>query len=296
MGHDLRGDRVDSFLSSDLQPQLLDACATVLTRTTSDSSSSITVENNSFHDFEHRSPFPLTRWTNQQHTLYLNSLEASFVNELHRSIRLRGSLQNNIDKAPTSRTLQNLPKMPRQKSLVIQDGFRKISHEKIEHMLESTADSHVLAESQLGVTSVERGSSLTDPNAYEDGLLCDEGIHGKGISTFSKMSRRTLEKQTNRQSFHFQLVGSTTEVKDQSFKNEEARSSCKPMAKRLKTAAAAAASSNDQVVPFGNFHTMDVSTSTNSNSENKGDKLLSELPESFHFRKSDLPCFLRGRC
>ncbi|XP_019421412.1 PREDICTED: uncharacterized protein LOC109331405 isoform X3 [Lupinus angustifolius] len=276
MGHDLRGDRVDSFLSSDLQPQLLDACATVLTRTTSDSSSSITVENNSFHDFEHRSPFPdqLTRWTNQQHTLYLNSLEASFVNELHRSIRLRGSLQNNIDKAPTSRTLQNLPKMPRQKSLVIQDGFRKISHEKIEHMLESTADSHVLAESQLGVTSVERGSSLT----------------------FSKMSRRTLEKQTNRQSFHFQLVGSTTEVKDQSFKNEEARSSCKPMAKRLKTAAAAAASSNDQVVPFGNFHTMDVSTSTNSNSENKGDKLLSELPESFHFRKSDLPCFLRGRC
>ncbi|CAL0331322.1 unnamed protein product [Lupinus luteus] len=312
MGHDLRGDRVDSFLSSDPEPSLLDACATVVTRTTSDSSSSITVENNSFRDFEHRSPFPeldarcmlkslfcssdqLTRWTNQQHTLYLNSLEASFVNELHHSIWLRGSLQNNIDKAPKFRTLQNSPKMPRQKSLAIQDGFRKISHAKIEHMLESTADSHVLAESQLGLTSVERGSSLTEPTAYDDGLLCGEGIRGKGISTFSKRSTRTLEKQTNCQSFHLQLGGSTTEVEDQSFKNEEARSRCEPMAKRLKTAATAA-SSNDQVVPFENFHTADVPTSTNWNSGNKGDKLLSELPESFHFRKSDLPCFLRGRC
>ncbi|KAE9607278.1 hypothetical protein Lal_00025975 [Lupinus albus] len=273
MGHDLRGDRVDSFISSDLQPQLLDACATVLARTTSDSSSSITVENISFRDFEHHSPFPdhLTRWTNQQHTLYLNSLEASFVNELHHSIWLRGSLQNNIDKTPKSRILQNSSKMPRQKSLAIQDGFMKISHEKIEHMLESTADSHVHAESQLGLTSVERGSRLT----------------------FSKRLARTLEKQTNCQSFHLELVGSTTEVKDQNFKNEEARSSCEPMAKRLK--AAAAASSNNQVVPFGNFHTPDVSTSTNSNSENKGDKLLSELSESFHFPKSDQPCFLRGR-
>ncbi|CAL0312127.1 unnamed protein product [Lupinus luteus] len=286
MGHDLGFDRVDSLISSDPEPPLLDACETVLTRTTSESSSSITVANNSFHDLELHSPFPdlSTRWTNQQHSLYLNHLEDSFVNELHHSMSLRGwSLQNSIN-------------MPRQQSLAKQDGFlKKISHEKTEHMLESTAESHVVAESQLGLASLEKGNSLIEPNAYYDVLFCDEGIRGKGISKFSKRSPGSLEKQSNCRSSHLELVGSTTEVTDQSFKNEEAGSSCKPMAKRLK-AAAAADSINDQVVPFGNFHTTDVSTSTNSSSENKEHKLLSEFPESFRFPKSDPPFFRRGRC
>ncbi|KAE9613606.1 hypothetical protein Lalb_Chr05g0219211 [Lupinus albus] len=299
MGNDLAFDRVDSLISSDPEPPLLDACETVLTRTTSDSSSSITVANNSFHDLELHSQFPdqSTGWTNQQHSLYLNYLEDSFVNELHRSMSLRGwSLQNSINNDSKSRTLQNSINMPRLQSLAIQDGFlKKINHEKIEHMLESTAESHVVAESQLGLTSVEKGNSLAEPNAYVDVLFCDDGIHGKGISKFSKRSFGSLEKQSNCRSFHLELVGSTTDVTDQSFKNEEARSSCKPMAKRLKTAADDA-SINDQVVPVGNFHTTDVSTSTNSTSENKGHKLLSELPESFHFQKSDPPFLRKGRC
>jgi hypothetical protein len=32
----------------------------------------------------------LTEWTDQKHSLYLDSLEASFVTELQRSMRLRG--------------------------------------------------------------------------------------------------------------------------------------------------------------------------------------------------------------
>jgi hypothetical protein len=32
----------------------------------------------------------LTEWTDEKHRLYLDSLEASFVTELHRSMRLRG--------------------------------------------------------------------------------------------------------------------------------------------------------------------------------------------------------------
>ncbi|OIW10188.1 hypothetical protein TanjilG_27939 [Lupinus angustifolius] len=214
MGHDLGFDRVDSLISSDPEPPLLDACETVLTRTTSDSSSSITVANNSFHDLELHSPFPgqSTRWTNQQHSLYLNHLEDSFVNELHRSISLHGwRLQNSIDKDSKSRTLQKSINMPRQQSLAIQDGFlKKISHERIEHMLESTAESHVVAESRLGLASLEKGNSLTEPNAYDDALFRDDGIHGKGISKFSKRSPGILEKQSNCRLFHLELVGSTT--------------------------------------------------------------------------------------
>ncbi|KAG5023512.1 hypothetical protein JHK85_019854 [Glycine max] len=158
-------------------------------------------------------------------------------------------------------------------SLALQDGCqKKINLERVAPMLESTADSHVLAGSQFKLTSVDGGCSLR-----EHGLLCDEEIHARGSSIF------TLE-----------MACSSTEVTDQNFKDEDARSSCMPLVKRLKTATADS-SSTDQVVPFGKVHTPDVSTSSNASSENKGHELLSEPPVSYHFPTSDLPYFLRGR-
>ncbi|KHN43069.1 hypothetical protein glysoja_007599, partial [Glycine soja] len=214
-----------------------------------------------------------TRWTDQQHSLYIRSLEASFVNELHRSMRLHHlSLKNSTDEAYKCRFLQNSHNMPKQ-SLALQDGCqKKINLERVAPMLESTADSHVLAGSQFQLTSVDGGCSLR-----EHGLLCDEEIHARGSSIF------TLE-----------MACSSTEVTDQNFKDEDARSSCMPLVKRLKTATADS-SSTDQVVPFGKVHTPDVSTSSNASSENKGHELLSEPPVSYHFPTSDLPYFLRGR-
>ncbi|TKY59085.1 hypothetical protein E2542_SST16161 [Spatholobus suberectus] len=260
-------------------------------------SSAVTVDNTS-KDFSHHSapaPFLLTRWTDQQHSQYIRSLEASFVNELHRSMRLRcWSLKNSTDEAYECRILQNSHNMPRQ-SLALRDGCqKKVNLKRIAPMLESTADSHVLAGSQFELTSVDRGCSLREPNTCKHGMLCDEEIHGRGISTFTDRSPRSLEKQCICRSFHLELACSTTEVTDQNFKDEEARSNCMPMMKRLKTATADG-SSSDQVVPIGKFHTPDVSTSSNSTSENKGHELLSEPPESYHFPKSDLPYYLRGR-
>ncbi|RDX72061.1 hypothetical protein CR513_48507, partial [Mucuna pruriens] len=281
--------------SSDLEP-LPD-----LTRSSS-VSSAVTVDNTS-KDFSHHSaPAPFldqsTRWTDQQHSLYIRSLETSFVNELNHSMRLRfWSLKNSTDEAYKCRILQNSHNMPRQ-SLALQDGCpKKINLERIAPMLESTADSHVLAGSQFELTSVDRGCGLRGPNTCKHGILCDEEIHERGSSTFTDWSPRSLEKQCICRSFHLELAYSTTEVTDQNFKDEEARSSCMPMVKRLKNATA-----DDKVewnlfavVPFENFHTPDVSTSSNSTSENKGHELLSEPPESYHFQKSDLPYFLRGR-
>ncbi|KAG5143719.1 hypothetical protein JHK82_019414 [Glycine max] len=263
--HDLRRRRRSPPLTFDPKP------LPELARSAS-ASSAVTVDNAS-KGFSHPPLDQSTRWTDQQHSLYIRSLEASFVNELHRSMHLHHlSLKNSTDEAYKCRFLQNSHNMPKQ-SLALQDGCqKKINLERVAPMLESTADSHVLAGSQFKLTSVDGGCSLR-----EHGLLCDEEIHARGSSIF------TLE-----------MACSSTEVTDQNFKDEDARSSCMPLVKRLKTATADS-SSTDQVVPFGKVHTPDVSTSSNASSENKGHELLSEPPVSYHFPTSDLPYFLRGR-
>ncbi|XP_016182038.1 uncharacterized protein LOC107624097 [Arachis ipaensis] len=295
-------------VSSDPEP-LPRSCATELTRYTSASpSSAITVDNCASKDSSSRNfcagaaaaadaaSFPdiLAEWTDKQHRQYLNSLEASFVNELHRSMSSRGwCLQNNTDQACKPRTIQNSHHMPRQ-SLALHDICRKkISFEKFSTMLESTADSHVLAGSQNGLTPVDRGCSLRETNTYDHVLLCDDGVHAGKCSSFSDRAQRRLEQQYSCCSSHPDLVASTAEVTDQNFNSEVAGSSCMPVAKKAKTDAAEA-SSNDQVVPFGIIHTLDASIDSYSASRNKGRELLSKLPESLHFSKSDLHHFLRG--
>lgn len=92
-------------------------------------------------------------------------------------------------------------------SMALQDGCcKKIDLERIEPTLESTADSHV-AESQLGLTSGERSSSLREPNAYDHGLLCHAGIHARG-SSFSNRLPRSLKKQCKNTtgSFNFNFI------------------------------------------------------------------------------------------
>ncbi|XP_045813375.1 cold-regulated protein 27 isoform X1 [Trifolium pratense] len=257
----------------------------------SDSDSSATTVDNTSRD---TAPFLDTsrRWTDQLHKLYLSSLEASFVNELHHSIHLRGRrFHNNADEAYKCRALQNTPTMPRQ-SLALQDGFQeKINLEKIAPMLESAADSHVLAGSEPGFAMVDKVCSLREPITYDHGLFRNKEIHASGSSPSANRSAKScLEKQC---SFNEESGCSSTEVTDQNFKDEVASSSSMPKAKRLKTAAANG-SSTDQVVPFGKFQTTDVSTVSNSTPENEGQELLSELPESFRIPKSDLP-FLQDR-
>ncbi|KAK7319870.1 hypothetical protein RJT34_04598 [Clitoria ternatea] len=242
-----------------------------------------------------------TTWTDQQHRLYISSLEASFVNELHRSMRLRGlGLQNNTDEAYKRRTLQSSLNMP-SKSLALQDGCQKISLERVAPILESTADSHVLAGSQIGLTSIDRGCTLGDHNTNDHRLLCDEEVHARGCSTFIERSQRSFEKQggvqhsskRSQSPFHHDLVCRTAEVTDQNFNEEDARSSHMPMVKRLKTAAADGFGL-DQIVPFGKIHTPDVSTGIDSTSEYKGHELLSEPTESYHSQIHQIADLVHG--
>ncbi|KAL9327419.1 hypothetical protein ACSQ67_008064 [Phaseolus vulgaris] len=232
-----------------------------LTRSTSDSSA-VTLEDTSKNFSSHSAPaphlelilevfgvaresLPSTTWTDQQHSLYIRSLEASFVKELHRSMHLRcRSIKNSTDEACQCRILQNSHNMLKQ-TLALQDACQKrINLERISPLFESTADSHVLTGSQFELTSVDRGLSLGNPMTCKHGLLCDKEIHARGSSTFTDRSPRSLKKQCIGRSFHLELACSTTEVTDQNFKDEEAKSSCVPLVKRLKKATADGSSSD----------------------------------------------------
>ncbi|XP_054776271.1 cold-regulated protein 27-like isoform X2 [Prosopis cineraria] len=282
-------------------PEPFDSCGTELTRMNSDSSA-ITLDASKTSSPQCAAPFPLTKWTDHQHRLYLNSLEASFVNELHQSIQLRGwSLRRDSKEAFKSKNLQNSQNMTKQFPVMQDCCWKKICVERNEPMLESTADSHVLAGSSSILAPVARGCITRESDVYDYGMLCDEENCVRGISKFSRWSPRIIEKSCHRESvgcpaaitIYFQHLAEAT---DQNFKNEDqgATSSCMPMTKRLKTATAGA-SSNDQVVPSGNFHRTDVSSNINPLSENEGqDELLSELPESFHDANSVRHPFLRG--
>ncbi|KAI9123453.1 hypothetical protein K1719_004753 [Acacia pycnantha] len=275
-------------------PDLFDSCGTDLTQMNSDSSA-ITADASKASSQQFAEPFPIdqsTKWTDHQHRLYINSLEASFVNELYQSVQLRGrSLRNHSKEAFKSKTLQNSQNMTKQFPVVQDCCWKKICVERNESMLESTADSRVLAGSPSRLAPVARGCVTKESDVYDCGMLYDEGTRVRVISKFSRWSPRIIEK-----SYHQESVGYPAEASDQNFKNVDqvASSSCMPMTKRLKTATVGA-SSNDQVVPAGNFHRTGVSANINSSSENEGQhEFLSELPERFHNPNSDHHSFLRG--
>jgi hypothetical protein len=94
-------------------------------------------------------------------------------------------------------------------SLALQDGCqKKINLEKIAPMLESAADSHVLAGSEPGFAMVDKACSLGEPITYDHDLLCDKEIHASGSSaSANKSAKSCLEKQC---SFHEESGCSTT--------------------------------------------------------------------------------------
>ncbi|KAE8007980.1 hypothetical protein FH972_004533 [Carpinus fangiana] len=284
------------------QPQAMAGCGSELTRTSSDSSAitADTCKEPSRHCGNARMG-QLTEWTDQKHSLYLDSLEASFVTNLQRSMCLRGLCSQDNVRGTYS------PEEPRIKTrnssdefMVLRDGrWQKINFERNDNLLDSTADSHVVLGSPWIRHFTSSGKRRTERSLYvqEHGVLHHEGTHLKGNLTFASGSSRGLDHQGS--------FGGTTEISDQNFVDEDQgeKSSCASMVKRLKTSAADA-SRSDQVltkrnfvVPLGKFHTTDVSTADNASSEREQEgryELLSENPESLVCPKSDLHYFLKG--
>ncbi|KAM5549315.1 cold-regulated protein 28-like [Rosa sericea] len=229
----------------------------------------------------HATPGTSTEWTNEKHRSYINSLETSFVNKLYHSRHLRDCHpQKYVQGTHPSEELPfktyNSSEQVRESNLfiVVRDRrSQKIISPRNETLLESTADSNV---------TMERPR-------MDHIVSCYKGTHlrRKPTSEHSGVIARTSEQNP---ACHQDSVDSAAEISGQNFVDEDNRGklNCEFIPKRLKRASPNS-SSNDQLVPLGNFDTKEVSMAHNAPSgrEEQGHhQLLLEHRESFICPKS----------
>ncbi|XP_024028963.1 uncharacterized protein LOC21410139 isoform X1 [Morus notabilis] len=266
-----------------------DSFASELTRTDSDASA-ITL------DFSKDAWLPCdeamqqgksTEWTDEKHSMYLDYLEASFVDDLYHSMHLGGlGVKKNSRRPYTS-----------DKFVVREDrGRKKINDERNEPLFDSTADSHVVMERPLihHFKYPGKGCSVACLDSQEHVVLRENKMHSNGKLACLYESARSLEQKPVDRKCHWDIVGSAAEFSDQNFveDNPGGNPSRKSMSKRLKMAASDG-SGNDQIMLPENFHARGVSIGNNMfcTKEEGRNALLSDHPEDFVCPKSDIPIF-----
>ncbi|KAM7278933.1 hypothetical protein ACFE04_006067 [Oxalis oulophora] len=179
--------------------------------------------------------FPITQsisteWTNEKHSLYLKSMEASFVNQLHNSLDL-GSKSSGQFKVLRHGTWQklNFEKCDSQQNKVDKShGF--LSSPWIRHF-------KAVGKSHVGVPPNPREGSAKLRG--KKAIYCGVADIRSNFSHFSHSDR-----------YHDDMVSSDTEVSDQNFIDEqveEEKTSSLCTSKKMKTDD----SSSDQIVPLG---------------------------------------------
>ncbi|WCJ17685.1 cold regulated gene 27 [Euphorbia peplus] len=224
-------------------PEVGFGCVGGLMRSDSYYSSDITAE-------DCLAPGASTMWTDEKHSLYLDSLEASFVNHLNNPIGLRGCLREIL----WSR--YSYPAMPTNSSASArQDGKRqKTNLQRNKLLLESTADSPVVVENPINILTSSVKRSI-------------DACHDKGHNVTS--SERRLHAGENSPVCSAQSSPQhSIEVSDQNFLEvvgQRERSNCRARVKRLKRVAGDD-SSSDQVVPCQHPDTNHASASRQASS------------------------------
>ncbi|XP_059652879.1 cold-regulated protein 28 [Cornus florida] len=246
------GENLRPWMSS-APPDL--GCINELTRSNSDSFS-LTHENlkDICNQNAYGRPGHCTAWTDGKHSLYLDSLEASFVHQLHQSKGLLAwcSAQNTCDPNLSCQLPSNTCNSSDQ-FMVRQGGcYRKIKFERNQPALDSHVNLNGSQMHNFGCTG--KSHTIAPANLQKRRRLCGEETSLRGKGTFSDRLVASLEQLPICHQYHLDSVGSITEVSDQNFVDEdrEEKSSSLSMAKRLKTAAADT-SSKDQIVPQSRF-------------------------------------------
>ncbi|KAK2665081.1 hypothetical protein Ddye_003655 [Dipteronia dyeriana] len=266
-----------------------EGCRRELTRTYSDSSD-ITVE--SSHQTANARPGQAAGWTNEKHNAYLNSLEASFVQQLHHlhsSMGLHGRCSQGNISGPCSSQL--LSANTRYSSDQDGNGL-KIRCEVNETLFDDAADSHGMLESPriCHFTSVGKLQTATSFYALDHNALIYERLHLRDNTTFSCEPAGSSEQRLDRHLCHPSLDDSATaEVSDQNFVDEDRRdkSSHGSTAKRLKTAGVDALN-NDKVSQFGRLNVTAISRASSEREELVHQEFLSEHPESSASPRSNM--------
>ncbi|CAK9135312.1 unnamed protein product [Ilex paraguariensis] len=185
-----------------------------------------------------------TEWTDEKHSLYLKSMEASFVDQLYSSFGLlRWSPQRNSSLDPqSSRQMHASNCVPSGQYKVLQDGcWAKINFRRDESQLNKADGPGVL---------------LANPWIRHFRSGCRPMV--KTSASRKKPALATASNRFPGSQSHLcghDSIGSSAEVSDQNFVNADAEkenSSVMSIAKRMK-ATVVASSSNDQVVPLVSF-------------------------------------------
>ncbi|XP_010481929.1 PREDICTED: uncharacterized protein LOC104760667 isoform X2 [Camelina sativa] len=195
-----------------------------------------------------------TEWTNEKHSLYLKSMETSFVDQLYSSLGALGKKDN------VSGTSGRKPSQEQFK--VLHDGFwQKINVKQPEHrsngrlgggsheFLRSPWIKHYkpLVKTQIQVTgegSSELESQVVSSNGKTVMVICSSG------------SASSLKQICSHLRDHDQIsVGE--EVSDQNFVNEGTKGK-NGSSKKMKTVMSGGSSSTDQVVPLNKLLEHDI--------------------------------------
>ncbi|XP_076904585.1 cold-regulated protein 27-like [Bidens hawaiensis] len=166
-----------------------------------------------------------SKWTNEKHSLYLKSIEASFVNQLYNSLDMQTSQTQNPFSSDAVSTLRNLPN-----TCISSGQFKVLQRGRWSNKCFKKEKSHVKDADRPRVSS---GNPWIQH--FTNGLL-------KKLSSTST----SLNYPVTDSRLHDQDTGcSNTEVTDQNFVEDTTCSR-----KRTRTSKIThARSSNDQVVP-----------------------------------------------
>ncbi|KAL0323065.1 UNVERIFIED_CONTAM: Cold-regulated protein 27 [Sesamum angustifolium] len=185
-------------------------------------------------------------WADEKHSLYLKSMEATFVNQLYKSLDLFGrqSEKNGISGSKSSKPKQTSIRAPSGQFKVLRDGcWSKLDFKRDGEEVNQEEESGVLLANPW--IQHYRRSEKQDNRTFP--------------ASCSKAPLATTVNRCSAQNFQLwrqDSVGSNTEVTDQNFNDddleEEENYRRIHEIKRRKTSTDTI-QSNDQVVPFGNI-------------------------------------------
>ncbi|GLT93500.1 hypothetical protein SLE2022_112900 [Rubroshorea leprosula] len=172
---------------------------------------------------------PMTQWTDEKHSLYLDSMEASFVNQLYRSMNFLGFNLHNKKSSGTRSSSSSSRQThgdhahttPSDQFEVLQGGcLKKINFERPEFGVNGI--SHGLVASPW-IQHFRSGSRLhhvlTSPSIHQSASM---DLDGKQAILFGSASNSKHFHPCRFDHFYnHDLIGNNTEVTDQNFADDE---------------------------------------------------------------------------
>ncbi|XP_073260288.1 cold-regulated protein 27 isoform X2 [Populus alba] len=204
-----------------------------------------------------------SEWTDEKHNLYLKSMEASFVNQLHNSMDLLGWRSRKEGSVPNlSREVNCRTCTPSGEFKVLRRGnWQKINFRRPESQISSAKESRGFLTSPWiqHFTSARKPEDVASPPLQECANQSRATIsNGKKAMLCCPAISSKHNHLSNSFSCHHDLVDSNTEMSDQNFVDEDIKgekASSSLSSKKMKTLKTDASGSDQVIFKFDSpFH------------------------------------------